>query len=83
VLGRLRGHPLVKLVSQGAQQNMPGVLRQGDAARVGTQQPAGGGARRSSPTSVTAEIAAIGNTLESWQDLEAEVKTVVKVLGCR
>ena len=51
--------------------------------RVGTQQPADGGARTSSPTSVTSEIAAIGNTLESWQDLQAEVKTVVKILSCR
>eukprot|EP00966_Prymnesium_polylepis_P143289 3307575-Prymnesium_polylepis.1 len=48
--------------------------------RVGTHQR---GPRRSSPTSVTAEMASIVNTLESWQDLEADVKTVVKILGCR
>jgi hypothetical protein len=51
--------------------------------RVGTHQSADGGPRRSSPTSVTAEMASIVNTLESWQDLEADVKTVVKILGCR
>jgi hypothetical protein len=51
--------------------------------RVGTQQSADGEPRRSSPTTVTAEIASIKNTLESWQDLQAEVKTVLKVLGCR
>ena len=51
--------------------------------RVGTHQPADGGPRRSSPTTVTAEMASIKNTLESWQDLEADVKTVVKILGCR
>ena len=48
------------------------------AQRVGTHQPADEGPRRSSPTTVTAEMASIKNTLESWQDLEADVKTVVK-----
>ena len=41
--------------------------------------------RRGSPSSVTAtaELASIGRGLESWQDLEASVKTVLLVLGCR
>ena len=40
--------------------------------------------RRGSPTSVAAaELASIGRGLESWQDLEASVKTVLRVLGCR
>ena len=40
--------------------------------------------RRSSPPSVAAaELVSIGRGLESWQDLEASVKTVLRVLGCR
>ena len=40
MLGGLRRHPFFELVSQDAQQDMPGVLRQGDAARG---HPAAGG----------------------------------------
>ena len=39
--------------------------------------------RRCSPSSATAELASIGRGLESWQDLEASVKTILRVLGCR
>ena len=40
--------------------------------------------RRGSPSSVaTAEIASVGNALESWQDLQAQVKTVLRILGSR
>ena len=64
---------------------MPGMLWQGDAARGHPSAGRWGGTkiltnigdlRRS-------EMASIVNTLESWQDLEADVKTVVKILGCR
>ena len=40
--------------------------------------------RRGSPPSVaTAEISSVGNALESWQDLQAQVKTVLRILGSR
>ena len=55
-----------------------------------TQRVKGGGqhfepqteVRRSSP-SVMAEISSAGHALESWQDLQADVKTVLRVLGSR
>ena len=41
--------------------------------------------RRGSQASsvATAEIASVGNALESWQDLQAQVKTVLRILGSR
>ena len=41
--------------------------------------------RRGSPSVITAaaELSSVGLGLESWQDLEASVKTVLRVLGSR
>jgi hypothetical protein len=40
--------------------------------------------QRGSPSSVAStEIASVGNALESWQDLQAQVKTVLRILGSR
>ena len=79
----LRRDRVVRLVRQEAGQVLPILLRKGDAAGEAGRPPPTE-VRRGSPSSVaTAEIASVGNALESWQDLQAQVKTVLRILGSR
>ena len=87
MLSGLRRDGVVQLVRLKAEQGLSGLLWQAGKA---TQRKGSGKSepqtelRRSSPPSVAAaELVSIDRVLESWQDLEASVKTVLRVLGCR